>query len=120
MTDEEVQLAADFIESTWWDDEVPPDPFSGQAPDPELVEQGKELFVDDYSCLDCHVVGDEGEIDGPILSDIGYRLQPGWIYQWILDPQRFYANDMDDPEVTPEDALAITAYLVTLRDRTRE
>jgi mono/diheme cytochrome c family protein len=120
MTDEEVQLAADFIESTWWDDEVPPDPFSGQAPDPELVEQGKELFVDEYSCLDCHVVGDEGEIDGPTLSGVGYRLQPGWIYQWILDPQRFYANDMDDPEVTPEDALAITAYLVTLRDRTRE
>jgi mono/diheme cytochrome c family protein len=120
MTDEEVQLAADFIESTWWDEEVPPDPFSGKPPAPELVERGRELFTDDYSCLDCHQVGEEGEVDGPVLSAVGGRLQPGWIYQWMLDPQRFYENDMDDPEATPEDALALTAYLTTLRGETGE
>jgi len=116
MTDEEVQIAADFIESNWWDDAVPPDPFAGKAPDPELVERGRELFADAYSCLDCHQVGEEGELDGPVLTEIGSRLQPGWIYQWILDPQRFYPNDMDSPEATPEDALALTAYLTTLRN----
>jgi hypothetical protein len=57
-------------------------------------------------------------VDGPVLTDIGSRLQPGWIYQWILDPQRFYENDMDSPEATPEDALALTAYLITLQDQT--
>jgi mono/diheme cytochrome c family protein len=118
MTDEEIQITADFIESTWWDDEVPPDPFSGEAPPPALVERGEELFEDDYSCLDCHQVGEEGELDGPVLTDVGNRLQPGWIYQWILDPQRFYQSDMDSPEATPEDALALTAYLITLRDQT--
>lgn len=115
MTDEEAQLAADFIEATWWDKDVPPDPFSGQPPPAELVETGRELFSDDYSCLDCHQVGEEGEVDGPALSDVGERLQPGWIYQWVLDPQRFYENDMDDQEVTEEDALALTAYMMTLR-----
>jgi len=55
-------------------------------------------------------------VDGPVLSAVGGRLQPGWIYQWMLDPQRFYENDMDDPEATPEDALALTAYLTTLRE----
>jgi hypothetical protein len=38
----------------------------------------------------------------------------------VLDPQRFYENDMDNPEATPEDALAITAYLTTLRDKTTD
>lgn len=114
MTDEEVEIVADYIEGNWWDHEVPPDPFEGKAPPAELVEQGRTLFEDEYSCLDCHEVGDEGEVDGPNLSAVGGRLRPGWIYQWVLDPQRFYENDMDDPEATPEDALAITAYLITL------
>jgi hypothetical protein len=35
-----------------------------------------------------------------------------------LIPQRFYENDMDDPEANPEDALALTAYLTTLRGQT--
>jgi mono/diheme cytochrome c family protein len=117
MTDEEVQIAADYIEATWWDDEVPPDPFEGKPPPVALIDQGRTLFEDDYSCLDCHQVGDEGEVDGPNLSDVGARLRPGWLYQWVLDPQRFYENDMDDPDATPEDALAITAYLVTLREQ---
>ncbi|MBW2713356.1 MAG: c-type cytochrome, partial [Deltaproteobacteria bacterium] len=117
MTSEEARLVAEFVEATWWDEEVPPDPFEGKAPPPELVEQGRLLFEDDYSCLDCHQVGEEGEVDGPDLSHVGDRLRPGWIYQWVLDPQRFYENDMDDPEATPRDALAITAYLVTLREK---
>ncbi len=120
MTDEEVQIVADYIEATWWDDDVPPDPFEGKPPTAELIGQGRSLFEGDYSCLDCHQVGEEGEVDGPNLSSVGARLRPGWIYQWVLDPQRFYENDMDNPEATPEDALAITAYLTTLRDKTAD
>jgi mono/diheme cytochrome c family protein len=114
MTDEEVRLVVDYIEETWWDEEVPPDPFAGKPPPPELVETGRELFFEGYGCLDCHQVGEEGEVDGPALSDVGSRLQPGWLYQWVLDPQRFYENDMDDQDVTEEDALALTAFMTTL------
>jgi mono/diheme cytochrome c family protein len=114
MTDEEIRLVVDYIEETWWDEEVPPDPFAGKPAPRELVETGQELFFEGYGCLDCHQVGEEGEVDGPALSDVGSRLQPGWLYQWVLDPQRFYENDMDDQGVTEEDALALTAYMTTL------
>jgi mono/diheme cytochrome c family protein len=115
MTDEEVEIVADYIEATWWHEEVPPDPFDGEPAPLELVARGRELLRDEYGCLDCHQMGEEGEVDGPVLTEVGDRLQPGWIYQWVLDPQRFYESDMDEQGVTEEDALALTAYLMSLR-----
>jgi len=115
MTDDEVRLVADYIEANWWDEKVPPDPFEGKPPLPELIAQGKSLFESDYACLDCHTVADKGEEDGPDLSAVGKRLQSGWLYQWVIDPQRFVKSEMDPQGVTEQDALAITAYLITLQ-----
>jgi mono/diheme cytochrome c family protein len=115
MTDQEIELVVDYIEASWWDDEVPPDPFDGEPPPAELAERGRELVRNVYSCLDCHEVQGEGEEDGPALDEAGDRLQPGWTYQWVLDPQRFYENDMGEEEVSEADALALTAYLMSLR-----
>ncbi len=120
MSDAEVELVADYVEASWWDEEVPPDPFDGAPPPAELVARGRELLGEVYACLDCHEVRSEGEEEGPALDAVGDRLQPGWTYQWLLDPQRFYENDMESEGVTEADALAMTAYLMALRSGTGE
>jgi cytochrome c2 len=54
---------------------------------------------------------------GPDLSRIGSKAKPEWIYQWIQNPRAYNPDTrMPDLRLTPEEALDITAYLVTLTD----
>ena len=116
ISEEEIQLVADFIDIAWKDDRVPEDPFKGNSPPPELIAKGKKIFKNNYMCIDCHMIGGVGEEVGPKLDRVGERLKPGWIYQWVLDPQLFYENDMISEDVTEEDARALTAYLMSLKE----
>ncbi len=95
------------------------------------LEAGRMLFSDDYfECGSCHQQGDK-KPDGPVedwapdLNLARQRLNPDWIEEWILDPQKlqpgtkmpsFYPGG-------PEDILdgdekkqieALTDYLMTL------
>lgn len=114
MTEEEIQMVADFIEIAWKDERVPENPFKNNPPSPELIAKGKELYEKKYLCIDCHMIGGVGEEAGPVLDRIGERLKIGWIYQWVLDPQLFYENEMVKEDLTEKDAKAITAYLMNL------
>ncbi len=54
---------------------------------------------------------------GPDLSRIGSKAKPEWIYQWIRNPRAYNPDTrMPDLRLTPEEALDITAYLMTLTD----
>lgn len=115
MNREEIELIASYIDIAWKDDRIPDDPFDGVAPLEKLVKQGEEIYWSDYECSECHMIaGEEGE-DGPALDGVGNRLKPGWIYQWLLDPQAIYDNDMPAEDITEEDARAMTAYLMSLK-----
>ncbi len=115
MSSEEVQLVTDYIDIVWKDDRVPEDPFDGRPPSRALVAEGESIYQFDYECAECHTIGGEGGEDGPALDNVGQRLKPGWIYQWLLNPQLIYENDMPDEELSEEDAKALTAYLMTLQ-----
>ena len=56
---------------------------------------------------------------GPDLSRIGSKARPEWIYQWIRDPRQYNPETrMPSLRLTQQEALDITAYLVSLKDDT--
>lgn len=48
--------------------------------------KGEIVFKNQGACLQCHLVGGEGGIQGPDLSDVGKRLARGKILEAVVDP----------------------------------
>ncbi len=82
------------------------------------VHRGENLFRELYGCQSCHIVSGKGGYVGPPLDNVGNRLKPGWIYKWLLDPQ-FYNPKTIEPRsnMSNKDAIDITAFLMTLREK---
>jgi mono/diheme cytochrome c family protein len=82
----------------------------------KLAEKGKTIYEERYGCHSCHAIGDSGGIVGPELDRAGFRLNAAWVYRWIKYPQAMKpGTKMPNLGVSDDDALAITAYLGTLR-----
>ena len=84
------------------------------------TRHGRELFAS-RNCTSCHNA-DKGAINpalampellerAPLFTNIGNRLEQGWIEQWVRKPQE------DCPTVAPDDAQHIAAYLATLKSQ---
>ncbi|MEK7210763.1 MAG: c-type cytochrome, partial [Candidatus Binatota bacterium] len=88
----------------------------------ELAARGKSL-VESIGCRGCHgfadgeastVLGKEKEII-PNLKNIAAKVSPRWTYHWVKNPRDFSpATRMPSLRLTDPEALAITAYLMTL------
>jgi mono/diheme cytochrome c family protein len=95
---------------------------SAFAQDKATVAQGQKVFTD-TKCTVCHLVGDVGNKKGPSLDDVGSKLTPEEIRQWITNapemaakanitrkpPMKAYA-DFSKPDLD-----ALVAYLATLK-----
>jgi mono/diheme cytochrome c family protein len=81
-----------------------------------LEEKGQHLYREKFICSSCHRIGDKGGRVGPDLSRSGIRLNPWWVYRWIKAPQSIKPDTkMPNFGMSDDEALAITAYLNTLR-----
>ena len=63
--------------------------------DTALIEEGRQLMLDDFACIDCHKFHDKGAIgNAPELT--GYGSRP-WLLGIISDPthKRFYGESND-------------------------
>jgi mono/diheme cytochrome c family protein len=77
---------------------------------------GKQLYSEKYGCNGCHSLNDEGGLVGPALDRAGFRLNPTWIYRWILYPQAMKKHTrMPNLGISEPDAKALTYYLGTLQ-----
>jgi mono/diheme cytochrome c family protein len=80
------------------------------------AELGKHLYSEKYGCHGCHSLHDEGGLVGPALDRAGFRLNPTWIYRWILYPQAMKKHTrMPNLGISEQDARALTYYLGTLQ-----
>ncbi len=114
LTREEAQIVIDYFQLVLVDDSIPKDIFSS-PPDRSVLETGRKLFFDKYGCQACHQVGQKGGYVGPPLDGVGERLYSGYIYEWLLDPQRFLPETIHPNHgLTPEEARALTAFLYSL------
>ncbi len=116
---------------------------SPYRPDPQLVVVGKKLF-DALQCIACHPTGavhlgaDVAQL-APSLQLARERLNPDWIVDWLLDPQKFQPGtrmptffpyneetkryDSPMPDILGGDAVkqaqALRDYLLTLASPTK-
>ena len=105
---------ADAIETWYVDPNIPDDPFAGRPSSDADASEGARLYTT-LGCRSCHIVGNAGGYYGPPLSDTHTRLKAGWVYRFLMNPQRWRA-DIRCPNygLTDTDALRLTAYLETL------
>jgi cbb3-type cytochrome oxidase cytochrome c subunit len=97
-------------------------------PDPPAGDpaRGQQLF-ESVGCTGCHLLDADATRDqffpeinrmhGPNLIRTGSKVDPGWLYAWILDPKQFSPNTrMPSLRLTESEAADITAYLMASRD----
>jgi cbb3-type cytochrome oxidase cytochrome c subunit len=95
--------------------------FQLQPTPPEMgdPESGREVF-ELRGCLGCHAITSEGwneNTHGPDLSSMGSKVSAQWLYNWILEPKKYFPESvMPDLRLTEQEAWDITAYLLELRD----
>jgi cbb3-type cytochrome oxidase cytochrome c subunit len=119
-----------YLEDKGHDLRYPPLPGRGD------MRRGRGL-VRTVGCMGCHAIEteevpagvlqarDRREADDPIawerrfgpdLSTVGSKLRPEWIYRWVIDPKSYDAKTrMPRLRLSAQEALDITAYLMTLR-----
>src|SRR5450759_3275171 len=82
----------------------------------EAIARGQGLFREKYGCQSCHIVGGNGGYVGPPLDKTGDRLVPGWIYHWLLNPQKYKPETLEPRNGLSEaEAKDLTAYLMSLK-----
>ena len=98
-----------------------PMPGEYQGGDAAMVEKGKEL-ARSVGCLGCHGFAEDefttriaGKDLVPNLKDIAAKANPRWTYHWLRDPKGYNpATRMPSLRLSDDEALALTAYLMTL------
>jgi cytochrome c2 len=112
MTDEEARILTDTIKLVFVDDSVPTD--IGKRIQPGDAEAGKALFQT-LGCYSCHILDKTGGYVGPRLANVGARMELGWFYAWLKDPQRYKPDTIEPKRNLPERQLIqVAAYLSTL------
>ncbi|MDH3745551.1 MAG: c-type cytochrome [Acidobacteriota bacterium] len=113
---------ASVVAYIWDNSERPtyPDPPAGD------VASGKALY-ESVGCEGCHVLDPQAKRDqfypvfnrmnGPNLVRTGSKVSAGWLYAWIKDPKKYYANTrMPSLRLTDQEAADLTAFLMSSRD----
>lgn len=114
MSRDEATLLADAIKTFYVDPAIAADPFVGRPASDRDPAEGERLYTT-LGCRGCHIIGASGGYVGPPLTDTSKRLEPGWIFHFLKNPQVWRA-DLRCPNygLTDTDALRLTAYLETL------
>jgi mono/diheme cytochrome c family protein len=116
MTDEEASiLTSSFMRKMF-------DPQIDKALEVELsagMAVRGEQVLQEKGCLACHQMGKKGGYVGPSFTQgayVGDKLRPGWILKWLKNP-RAMKPDVLEPKysLSDEEALAITAYLMSIK-----
>ncbi|MBT6052436.1 MAG: c-type cytochrome [Candidatus Scalindua sp.] len=81
----------------------------------EDIAKGIALF-EELGCFGCHKTKgfgkDRNSMIGPDLTEIGSKVNPGWLLEWLKTPKHFRPSTrMPDFRLEEEDAMAITSYL---------
>ncbi|MDR4505970.1 MAG: c-type cytochrome [Candidatus Scalindua sp.] len=116
ITEDEAELAVEFIEEYFVNDDIPVAKFADREPTDEEISKGKELY-DVKGCRSCHAI-QEGGIVGPTLKRVGDRLENGFIYHHLKNPHLEVPDGVEPNfQFSDEEAVAITNYLMSCKDK---
>jgi mono/diheme cytochrome c family protein len=114
VTEAEARTVADYAKRNLTDPRIDPSFLAGYRPAPEGIQLGKQIY-DAKGCNACHQIGLTGGAVGPPLTHVADRLEPGYIFQYLKNPQRF-KPDVVEPNYgfTNTEAMRLTKYLLSL------
>lgn len=123
LSDADINTLTDYILTVYQNPAFDRDGIASSSLTPQMADQGRQLFYSKYHCQSCHIIDpkqDKGYI-GPVLSGVGLRLTPAWVYQWLKSPQSLRPGTMEPNQNMPDDeARALTAYMMTLKKSSTE
>lgn len=84
-------------------------------PDAPRLAEGRRLIVES-GCVSCHEIpGFEGmDFRGPALDNLGYKVRPGWLPEWLRDPKSYLPSSrmgnfrLNEGEVAGLEALLLS------------
>jgi mono/diheme cytochrome c family protein len=122
LTPSEIKALSDYILSAYQAPGLDSEILDPHALGPDAAARGKQLFYAKYACQSCHIAdykNDKGYV-GPALASVGTRLTPGWMYQWLKDPNALRpGTQMPNLSLKDDEARDLTAFLTTLRAQTK-
>ena len=78
-------------------------------------ENGRQLYREKYGCQSCHKINGNGGSLGPALDNVDQRLQPEYMINWMLNPQKYIPNTIEPKSgMSLQEAQKIVAYLISL------
>jgi len=104
---------------------------AGGLPQAALLSLGRTLYREEFACDTCHRINDEGGTECPELTHVGSkplgafdfahvkgaRTRQQWLFEHFQDPQAIVPDSlMPNPEMTEEQALALTVLMLSLTD----
>lgn len=112
FTQEEAEAAAAYLLSASQPYQGPKYPGNGD------VAAGQKL-VQDIGCLGCHQINGAGNTFAPDLSRVASKVNADWLFAWVKNPQDYLPHTaMPSLRLSDEQAAHITAYLMTLGEKT--
>jgi mono/diheme cytochrome c family protein len=114
IADDEIETLTDYFFKVLINDSLSVE--KGWDISAEAIARGQGLFREKYGCQSCHIAGGNGGYVGPPLDKAGNRLTPGWIYHWLLNPQKYKPETLEPRAgLSGDEAKDITAYLMSLK-----
>ncbi len=119
ISEEEIELLMNYFNLVLVNDSIP---VNGQwVPSPASVERGRGLFWEKYGCQSCHIVDGKGGYVGPPLDDVGNRLKPGWIFQWLKNPQKYKPATIEPRSgLSDSETSDLVSYLMSLKKESKQ
>ncbi len=109
LSDREVDVLVEYIATKLVDPKVVP--VAAGMFDRKLVPDGERLFAEKF-CDNCHRIERRPGGIGPDLTFAGRRLNPAWIYRFVLNPSHYLDTRMPNLKLTEPEARAVTAFLL--------
>ncbi len=119
LTAHEVAVLAEYMGVALADPRIPYD-LLPHAPSAAEVDKGQAIYQQ-KGCVACHQIGPTGGALGPLLTDVSDRLEPGYIFRYLKDPQSL-RPDAVEPNygLNDEDAMSLTTFLHSLKGKAKK
>jgi mono/diheme cytochrome c family protein len=118
ISDEEIELLMNFFNLVLVNDSIR---VNGQwLPSSASAERGRGLFWEKYGCQSCHILDGKGGYVGPPLDNVRNRLKPGWIFQWLKQPQKYKPGTIEPRAgLSDSEILDLVSYLMSLKKESK-
>lgn len=110
----DIEIALNYFQQELVSDEIPKKaPTLQDVNVPQQIALGQALYQQ-KGCKACHQIGADGGAVGPNLSNVGHRLNEGFVFKYLENPRKF-KPDVVEPTygLSERERIYLTQYLMT-------